>query len=42
MEDCVITLIDCADTLKELRRKVLRCTYTPYLLDERDIYEAFF
>ena len=44
IEDWVITLIDSADTLKELRRKKLywMCrlkTYAPYGLNERD--EAF-
>ena len=44
LEDWVITLIDSADTLKELRRKKLywMCrlkTYAPYGLNERD--EAF-
>ena len=42
----VITLIDSADTLKELRRKELYWiyklkTYAPYGLNERDVYEAF-
>ena len=46
IEDLVITLIDSADTLKELRRKELYWmyklkTYVPYGLNERDVYEAF-
>ena len=45
-EDWVITLIDSADTLKELRRKEFYWmyrlkTYSPYGLNERDVYEAF-
>ena len=46
VEDWVITLIDRADTLKELRRKEL-CwmyklkTYAPYCRNERNVYEAF-
>ena len=46
IEDWVITLIDSANTLTELRRKELYLmyklkTYAPYGLDERDVYEAF-
>ena len=46
IEDMVITLIDSADTLKELRRKELYWmyrlkTYAPDGLTERDVYEAF-
>ena len=46
IEDWVITLIDSADTLKELRKKELYWmyklkTYAPYGLNERDVYEAF-
>ena len=46
IEDWVITLIDSANTLKELRRKELYWmyrlkTYAPYGLNERDVYEAF-
>ena len=46
IEDWVITLIDSADTLKELRRKELYWmyrlkTYAPYGFNERDVYEAF-
>ena len=46
IEDWVITLIDSADTLKELRKKELYWmyklrTYAPYGLKERDVYEAF-
>ena len=46
IEDWVITLIDCADTLKELRRKELCWLYklkgyALYDLNERDVYEAF-
>ena len=46
IEDWVITLIDSANTLTELRRKELYWmyklkTYAPYGLDERDVYEAF-
>ena len=42
----VITLIDSADTLKELRRKELYWmyklkTYAPYSFNERDAYAAF-
>ena len=42
----VITLIDSADTLKELRRKELYWmyklkTYAPYSFKERDAYAAF-
>ena len=44
--DWVITLIEGADTLKELRRKELYWmyklkTYAPYGLNERNVYEAF-
>ena len=46
IQDWVITLIDSADTLKELRKKELYWmykikTYAPYGLNERDAYEAF-
>ena len=46
IEDWVITLIESADTLKELRRKELYLiyklkTYASYGLNERDVYEAF-
>ena len=46
IEDWVITLIDSANTLTELRRNELYWmyklkTYAPYGLDERDVYEAF-
>ena len=46
IEDWVVTLIDSAGTLKELRRKELYWmyklkTYAPYDLKERNIYEAF-
>ena len=46
IENWVITLIDSADTVKELRRKELHWmyrlkTYTPYGLNKRAIYEAF-
>ena len=46
IEDWVITLIDSADTLKELRRKELYWmyklkTYAPYGLNDSDVYEAF-
>ena len=46
IEDWVITLIDRADTLKELRKKELYWmyklkTYAPYGLNEREVYEAF-
>ena len=46
IEHWVITLIDNADTLKELRRKELYGMYRlkPYALyglNERDVYEAF-
>ena len=46
IEDWVITLIDSADTLKELRRKELYWmhklkTYATYGLNERNVYEAF-
>ena len=46
IENWVITLIDSADTLKELRRKELYWlyrlkTYAPYCFNERDVYEAF-
>ena len=45
IEDCVITLIDSADTLKDLSRKELYWmyrlkTYAPYGLNERDVYKA--
>ena len=38
IQDRVITLIDNADTLKELRRKELY-TYVPYGRNEKDIYK---
>ena len=46
IQDWVITLIDNANTLKELRRKELywMCkikTSAPYGFDEMDVYEAF-
>ena len=46
VEDWITTLIDSADTLKELRKKELYWmyklkTYAPYGLNERDVYEAF-
>ena len=46
IQDWVITLIDSADTLKELRKKELYWmyklkTYAPYGLNERDVYEVF-
>ena len=46
IRDWVITLIDSADTLKELRKKKLYWiyklkTYAPYGLNESDVYEAF-
>ena len=46
IEDWVITLMDSADTLKELRRKksywMYRLkTHAPYGLNERVVYEAF-
>ena len=46
IEDWVITLIDNADTLKDLRRKELywmykRKTCAPYGLNEKDVYKAF-
>ena len=46
IQDWVITLIDSANTLKELRKKELYWmhkleTYPPYGLNERDVYEAF-
>ena len=46
IEDWIITLIDSANTLTELRKKELYWmyklkTYAPYGLDERDVYEAF-
>ena len=46
VEDWFITLIDGADTLKELRRKELYWmyklkTYAPNGLNKRDVYEAF-
>ena len=45
VEDWVITLIDSADTLKELRTKELYLmyklkTYAPHGLNERDVYET--
>ena len=45
IEDWLITLIDSADTLKELRKKGLYWmyklkTYAQYGLNERDVYEA--
>ena len=46
IKDWVVTLIDSADTLKELRRKDLYWmyrlkTYAPYGLIERHLYEVF-
>ena len=46
IEDWVITLIDRAYTLKEMRKKELYWmyklkTYAPYDLNEREVYEAF-
>ena len=46
MEDWVITLIDSANTIKELKKKELYWMfklkiYPPYGLKERDVYEAF-
>ena len=46
IEDWVITLIDNADTLKDLRRKELywmykRKTCAPYGLNEKDVYKTF-
>ena len=46
LEDWVITLIDDANTLKELRRKELNWmyrlqTYALYGLNEKNVYEAF-
>ena len=46
IQDWVITLMDSADTSKELGRKELYQmyklkTYAPYGLNERDVYEAF-
>ena len=46
IEGEVVTLMDSADTFKELRRKELYWmhrlkTYAPYGLNERDVYEAF-
>ena len=46
MYDWVITLIDSADTLKEVRRKKLYWlyrlkTYVPHCLNERDAYDDF-
>ena len=46
IQDWAITLIDSADTLKELTRKELHWmyklkTYAPYRLNERNVYEAF-
>ena len=46
MEYWVVSLIDIANTLKELSRKELYCmykqkTYVLYSLDERDVYEVF-
>ena len=46
IEDWVITLIDSADTLKELRKKELyrmykQKTYALYGLNIRDVYKAF-
>ena len=45
-KDWVITLINCEDNLKELRRKELYSmyklkTYSRYSLNERDVYEGF-
>ena len=46
IQDRCITLIDKADTLKELRKKQLYWmyklkTYAPYGINQRDVYEAF-
>ena len=41
IEDWVTTLIDSADTLKELYWMYKLKTYAPYGLNERDVYEAF-
>ena len=46
IEDWIITLIDSADTLKDLRKKELHWmyrlkTYAPCGLNERDVYEVF-
>ena len=46
IQDWVITLIDSADTLKELKKKELYWmyklkTYASYGLNKRDVYEAF-
>ena len=46
IQDWVITLIDSADTLKDLTKKELSWmyklkTYAPYGLNKRDVYEAF-
>ena len=46
IQDCVIALIDSADTLKELRRKELYWMYklktsALYGLNESHVYEAF-
>ena len=46
IQDWVITLIDSADTLTELRKKELYWmyklkAYAPYGLNERNVYEAF-
>ena len=46
IEDWIITLIEAADTLKELRKKGLYWmyklkAYAPNGLNERDVYEAF-
>ena len=47
IEDWAITLIDSADTLKELRKKELYWMYKLkiykwYGLNDRDVYETFF
>ena len=46
IENWVITLIDCADALKELGRKELYWmyklkTYAPYGVNKKNVYEAF-
>ena len=46
INDWVITMIDSADTLKELRRKELNWmyrlkTYAPCGFKEKDVYEVF-
>ena len=41
IQDWSITLIDSADTLKELCWIYKLKAYVPYSLNERDVYEAF-